>query len=172
MAADFPMETSIAICDGFNLLVPRNLIADVVSAATIDTTRDTKTANTTDGQLDTPSGNSVTIGEAWSKGMLNWRGLNLPVISIEQILLNRSPRLRGSHVAIFHGTKDTEKLAFYGVPLQAMPHNFKVTAEADLVQRSDDTQLKYCALKVTARGVAAIIPELEAIEDLLLSGES
>ena len=170
MAAEFPIETSIAICDGFNLLVPGNLIADVVSAATIDTKNETLKGS--DSDLDSVPSNSVAAGQVWSKGMLNWRGLNLPVISIEQILLDRSPRLRGSHVAIFHGTKDTEKLAFYGVPLQAMPHNFKVTAETDVVQRSDDTSLKYCALKVTARGVAAIIPELEAIEELLLKGES
>ncbi len=147
MSATFPLGSTIAICDGFNLLLPSNLIADVVSAVTIDQ----------------KSGENL-----WSIGDLSWRGLHLPVISIELMILHRAPRLRGSHVAIFHGTVDTEKLPFFGVPLQAMPHNFNLENNRDVTQRSDLLELDFCAMKVTARGVSTVIPELEAIENQLL----
>jgi|SaaInl5LU_22_DNA_1037371.scaffolds.fasta_scaffold04807_2 chemosensory pili system protein ChpC len=147
MSATYPIAGTIGICDGFNLLLPGNLLADVVSAMTI--TADSAAAE-------------------WSVGELSWRGLTLPVISIEQLILNRAPRLRGSHIAIFHGTVDTEKMPFYGVPMQALPHNFKLARESDLAVRSDELDLQYCAMKVTARGVASIIPDIEGIENALL----
>lgn len=147
MSANFPLSSTIAICDGFNLLLPGNLIADVVSAVTID---------------------QKNSDRLWSIGDISWRGLQLPVISIEQMILHRAPRLRGSHVAIFHGTFDTENMPFYGVPLQAVPHNFNLGTERDVTQRSDHLELDFCAMKVTARGVSALIPQLEEIEKQLL----
>jgi|TARA_B110000483_G_scaffold243672_1_gene335282 chemosensory pili system protein ChpC len=147
MSTTFPLGSTIAICDGFNMLLPSNLIADVFSAVSID---------------------QKSGAQPWSIGDISWRGLHLPVISIEQIILHRAPRLRGSHVAILHGTVDTEKMPFFGVPLQAMPHNFNLENQRDVTQRSDHLELDFCAMKVTARGVSAVIPQLEAIENLLL----
>jgi hypothetical protein len=148
MTDSYPISCTIGICDGFNLLLPGNLIADVVSATTFSPQK------------------SDTV---WRIGELNWRSLELPVVSIEQVILNRIPRIRGSHVAIFHGTLDAEKLPFYGVPMQAIPHSFSLVKESDLEERSDELDFKYCAMKVTAKGVASIIPDLEGIESQLLS---
>ena len=147
MSDDYPIASTIGICDGFNLLLPSNLIADVVSSMTYSQQK----------------GDS-----SWAIGELSWRGLQIPVVSIEQLIINRTPRIRGSHVAIFHGTLDTDKLPFYAVPMQAIPHNFNLLKESDLSERSDDVALEYCAMKVTARGVAAIIPDLEGLERQLL----
>lgn len=148
MSDSYPIAGSIGICDGFNLLLPGNLVADVVSAMTFSAHQGEK---------------------SWEIGELSWRGLQVPVVSMEQLVINRAPRIRGSHVAIFHGTSDTDKLPFYGVPMQAIPHNFNLVKESDLTERSDGLELQHCAMKVTARGVAAIIPDLEAIEGQLLS---
>ncbi len=148
MSPTYPFACTLGICDGFNLLLPNNAIADVVSSMSITTTpKDQK----------------------WVVGELNWRELNIPVVSFEQLILQRTPRLRGSHVAIFHGTLDTEKMPFYGVTVQAIPHNFSLLKESDLTERMDDLKLDYCSMKVTARGVASIIPDLNNIEAKILS---
>lgn len=148
MSDNYPIASTIGICDGFNLLLPSNLVADVVSAMTYSQQEE---------------------GAAWSIGELNWRGLQIPVISIEQLVINRTPRIRGSHLAIFHGTLDTDRLPFYAVPMQAIPHKFSLIKDSDLAERSDDVPLEYCAMKVTAKGVAAIILDLEGFERQLLS---
>lgn len=149
MSSPYPIASAIGICDGFNLLLPNNLIADVASAMTVAKT---------------------TIETDWAIGELSWRGIELPVASIEQLVLQRAPRIRGSHVSILHGTLDTERLPFYGVPMQAIPHEFKLVKESDLTERSDDLDLRFCTMKVTARGVAAIIPDLKGIEEAILAG--
>ena len=148
MSDPYPIACSLGICDGFNLLLPENLIADVVSTMTISHQQE---------------------GQPWSLGELNWRGQQVKAVSIEQLITKKAPRIRGSHIAIFHGTSDSERLPFYAVPLQAIPHNFKLVRESDLADRSDDLELAYCQAKVRARGVAAIIPDLEGIEARLLS---
>lgn len=148
MSSIYPCACTLGICDGFNLLLPDNVIADVVSAMSIT---------------------SLASDQSWSVGELNWRELKIPVVSLEQLILHRAPRLRGSHVAIFHGTMDTEKLPFYGVSVQAIPHNFSLIKESDLTERSDNLNLDFCNMKVTARGVASIIPDLSGIEEKILA---
>lgn len=148
MNREYPIACTIGICDGFNMVLPANLIADVVSSMTYL-------------QIETEA--------AWAVGELSWRGLEIPVISIEQIIIARAPRIKGSHVAIFQGTNDTDKLPFYAVPMQAIPHNFNLVKESDLSEREDDLDLACCKVKVTARGVASIIPDLQAIEEKILA---
>lgn len=165
MKSKLPITSSIGICDGFNLLIPSNLIVEVVSAAAI---------------------NASETSEDWSTGRLNWRGLDIPVLGIEQVIINRPPRLRGSHVAIFHGTLQAQnaeletteqestdaqsmgKLPFYGVPLQAVPHSFSINQSREVTQRSDHLNLNFCQMKVTVKGVAAIIPDLQRLEQFIL----
>lgn len=147
MSDTYPIACALGICDGFNMLLPENLIADVVSAMTISQQQE---------------------GQSWFLGELSWRGQQVKVVSMEQLITKKAPRIRGSHIAIFHGTSDTEKLPFYAVPLQAIPHNFKLVKESDLADRSDDLELEFSLAKVRARGVAAIIPDLVGIEAQLL----
>lgn len=154
MKSNLPITSSIGICDGFNLLLPSNLIAEVISAVTLNTANNT---------------------EAWSAGHINWRGLDVPVINIEEIILERSPRLRGSHIAIFHGTLQTQdgsesmgKLPFYGVPLQAVPHSFAINEEQDITQRSDQLNINFCQMKIAIKGIAAIIPDITALEQFII----
>jgi len=143
------LDCTIAICDGFNLLLPQNLIADLVSR---------KGMRPADAAQSSP----------WILGDLTWRGLTMPVISIEQLVLRRLARLRGSHVAIFRGTTDPERLPFYAVPLQAVPHTYSVRLDREIAEREDAQSPDFTALKVTVRGVSAIIPDFNALETRIL----
>ena len=140
-------KCTIAICDGFNLLLPDNLIIDVISAIGI---RSSENQN------------------PWVMGELGWRGNPLPIVSAEQLILQRAARLRGSHIAVFRGTQDTARMPFYGVPLQAMPHSYELNRPTELVLREDALHFDFCAMKVRVRGVSTLIPDLQAIEHRLL----
>ena len=70
------LECSIAICDGFNLLLPANQIVDIASGIDIPRAR----------PADQPH---------WHLGELSWRGLSIPVFGIEQLVSGRTARIKG-----------------------------------------------------------------------------
>lgn len=150
MTQSADISCSIAICDGFNLLLPKNQIADVISRSGIK-----------------PVG--LDDKRSWIAGEVVWRGATVPVLGIEQLVTKRPARLRGAHVAIFRGTTDTDRLPFYAIPLQAIPYPYSVRGDQDIVVREDASNPDFCAMKVTVRGVSALIPNCEALETYLLN---
>lgn len=138
---------TIGICDGFNLLLPDNLIGDVVSAIGIT---------------------ALDHHEPWFIGQTEWRGLQLPVVSIEQLIRNGPARIRGSHIAVFRGTEDPSRLPFYGIPFQAAPHSYPINNAGELTLLEDAREFDFCLQKVRVRGVSTLIPNLEGIEQRLI----
>lgn len=106
----------------------------------------------------------------WQIAEVLWNGMQVPVISFEQMMISRFARLRGSHVAIIRGTEDNDGLPFYGVAFQAVPHNFLLDADSDLVEENTGIEkFNLIQAKVRIRGIAAVIPDLQAIEKQLLA---
>ena len=138
-----PIDCMIAICDGFNLLLPSDSVVEIVSGVASEFSEDSE--------------------KPWLQGMLSWRGTTIPLISFEQQLLNREARIRGSHVAVMYGTESTSKMPFYGVTIQAFPHSVQVQSEREFDQIE---QHKYENVLMVAnlRGIATVIPDLVAIQ--------
>ncbi len=147
MSDDTLKSCTIGICDGLNLLLPDNLIGDVISAIGIT---------------------ALENHDPWFIGETEWRGLQLPVISIEQLIRNGPARIHGSHIAVFRGTHDPARLPFYGVPLQAAPHSYPISHGGELTLLEDAKSFDFCLQKVRVRGVSTLIPDLEGIEERLL----
>jgi chemosensory pili system protein ChpC len=143
------IEATICICDGFNMLLPSAAIGEVISGV----------AAMLDKQPAYP----------WLLGEVNWRGLTVPLISFEQLLIQRNPRLRGSHIAVMRSQVDTEKMPFFGVPVQAIPASFSLTRETPIQEGADEGRLDFVAKYVRVRGVDAVIPDLPGIETHLAS---
>jgi chemosensory pili system protein ChpC len=61
-------------------------------------------------------------GPHWLAGLMNWRGLNLPLISVERVLGEDAPPpgVR-NRVAVMHTLSDQLKPAFYGIVIQRLP---------------------------------------------------
>ena len=142
--AENSIRALIAICDGFNLVLPANMVADIASGVNVIT---------------------VENPQSWQRGELNWQGMTIPVIGFEQILHNRQARLRGSHIAVLRGTADTDSLPYYGLPTQAMPNEYDLESEAELVQEAVKGELNQIACAVRVRGVPCVIPEIAQIEE-------
>ena len=141
--AENSIRILIAICDGFNLVLPANMVADIVSGVNIV---------------------AVENPQSWQRGTLNWRDMTVPVVGFEQILNNRQARLRGSHIAVLRGIADTASLPYYGLPTQVMPNEYELESEAEIVQEAARGELHQIACAVRVRGVPCVIPEIARIE--------
>jgi chemosensory pili system protein ChpC len=146
------LSAMLCICDGFNLLLPSIAVAEMVSGVAASTEASTE--------------------HPWLLGEMGWRGLTIPVLSFEQLLIQRGARLRGSHIAIIRGHVNTEKLPFYGVPLQAIPSSIQIKDQGQLEEMPDEGRLDFAECYVRIQGVAAVIPQLEALEAHVAAGLS
>lgn len=142
--AENSVRSIIAICDGFNLVLPANMVADIVSGVNVL---------------------PVEQPHSWQRGELVWQGMTIPVVGFEQILKGQQARLRGSHIAILRGTTDTGSLAYYGLPTQAMPNEYDIGSEAEMVEEPIKEGLNQIACAVRVRGVPCVIPEMAQIEE-------
>jgi len=142
------VKVTIAICDGFNLILPSNMIADVISGVNVI-------------NIDNP--------KSWQRGNLIWQGKTLPVVGFEQIIRERTARLRGSHIAVLRGTCDTGVLPYYGLPTQAMPSEYELETASETVAEMINPELKFIASAARVRGVPCVIPEVVAIEEKIVA---
>lgn len=142
--ADNSIKAIIGICDGFNLILPAEMVADVVSGVNVSTVEEPHT---------------------WQRGNLNWNGMTIPVLSFEQLLRNKTARLRGSHIVVIRGTANSEALPFYGLPTQAMPNEYRLESADEMIEETIADGLNQVAAAVRVRGVPCIIPEIANIEE-------
>lgn len=144
------VSASICICDGFNLLLPSNAIAEAVSgvAASLD-----------GSQASFP----------WYQGEVHWRGMVLPLVSFEQLLVQKNPRLRGSHIAVLRSQVEVERIPFFGVPVQTVPTSFEFSKDMSVEEGNDEGRLDFVSQYVRVRGVNTVIPDLTAIESHIAS---
>lgn len=142
--AENSVRSIIGICDGFNLVLPSIMVADIVSGVNVTT---------------------VEHPHTWQRGELAWQGITIPVLSFEQILRNQNARLRGSHIVVIRGTSDPETLPFYGLPTQAMPNEYRLESRDELIEQIVPAGINQVAAAVRVRGVPCIIPEMAQIEE-------
>ena len=137
------LKSMIGICDGFNFVLPAEMIAETISGVAVS---------------------SMENPQPWQAGHLNWNGLNVPVVSMEQMIISRRPRLRGSHVVIIRGTTDTETLPFYGIPIQTMPNEYQLMSTMDIVQAPIPDGFSLVTMVARIRGVNCVVPDFETLE--------
>ena len=105
---------------GAALLLPSAMIAEIVDYQT-----------TTPEQEDAPS---------WSLGLLAWRGIEIPLISLENINHNafftQSPQLK---IVVVHGVAQHDALPFWAFVSMDTPKMIRVT-EDDLSIADDDEE--------------------------------
>lgn len=147
MAQD-SVKVTIAICDGFNLILPSSMVADVVSGVSVINIDDPKN---------------------WQRGNLIWQGDTIPVVAFEQMIRDRKARLRGSHIAVLRGTTDTDVLPYYGLPTQAMPSEYVLETQEETISEIVNPELKLIASAARVRGVPCVIPEVVAIEEHIIA---
>lgn len=142
------LKSIIGICDGFNFVLPSNMVAETVAGVSVVASVDP---------------------QPWQAGQLSWNGLEVPVVNLEQMVIGRRPRIRGSHVAVLRGTADIETLPFYGIPVQTMPNEYQLLSTMEIVQSSVPENFNLVSAVARIRGVNCIIPNVELLEQQIAS---
>ena len=105
---------------------------------------------------------------AWLLGEINWRELDIPIISLELMNGQERPGLNSRcRVAVLNTTGINDSLSFIAILTQGLPRLARVTA-SEIAERDNIAKAPYDQLVVTWAGEQAVIPALAQIEQTYL----
>ncbi|WP_221793821.1 chemotaxis protein CheW [Oceanobacter mangrovi] len=105
----------------------------------------------------------------WVLGKIQWRGVSIPVVCYEMLNGTAAPRPSpNARFAVINGVGKHPKMPFYAVLVQGIPRLKKVLENA--IQPVDAVMGmgKLDQIAVSVDGESAYIPDVDAIENLLL----
>lgn len=117
--------------------------------------------------VDYASDDAGTSAPDWLAGRLEWRGLNLPVISYDAAnggTLSVPGENRGRIVVLNSINDSNKKLRFMALITQGIPSQVRITE--DQVKRLDGENGPADLMQVEVDGEAAWIPNLDYLESL------
>ena len=106
-------------------------------------------------------------GPPWLLGTVAWRGLRLPLVSLEA-LWGREDAPPTRRVVVMNGVKGEEALPFYALAAAGIPHLLTVRREALEADPEGETPPLVKA-RVKVAGQEAVLPDLDALEGQLLA---
>jgi len=105
----------------------------------------------------------------WFLGFYDWRGIRVPIISLETINDVGSPKISvGGHVAIIHNTGVDERIKFLSVITQPTAEG-KEIFESDIQEDKDLKKYEYDLMNVRVGNDAFVIPDVVALEKAILN---
>lgn len=128
---------------GHNLLIPNSAIAEMSSVQILE---------------------SVENSPDWLLGLYSWRGMYIPVISIESINQKPSPPLNPlGRIAVINATDIDENVPFIAIHTQGIPRLITVEDE-DIVENKESNPRPYDVMAVRVGAQEFYIPDLAALE--------
>lgn len=103
----------------------------------------------------------------WLLGQIEWRNINIPVISYEALNGGAVPPVEGVRLAVLNGTSAKRDLPFYAILIQGIPKLTHIHEE-DVVEVEAMHSGPYDEMCVSLSNEQAMIPNLNAIERELL----
>ncbi|MBQ0729224.1 MAG: chemotaxis protein CheW [Oleispira antarctica] len=111
---------------------------------------------------------TVMSGHAnWLLGQLEWRNIDIPVISYELLSGAAMPPIEGARLAVVNGTGNNSALPFFAILIQGIPKLTHVK-EDDIVTVEAMHSGPYDQMAVSLFDEQAMIPDLDMIENELL----
>ena len=105
----------------------------------------------------------------WLLGLLAWRTQMIPSVAFEGLAHGERPEVnRRSRLVVLKGTVHKSDIPFYALVTQGFPRLLQL-GPSDLAPRDAEEENPIVQMSVTASGVPAEIPNLEAIENLLIA---
>jgi chemosensory pili system protein ChpC len=105
---------------------------------------------------------------SWLLGQMEWRNIHIPVLSYEVLNGASIPSLEGARLAVVNGTGANRTIPFYAILIQGIPKLTHVK-EDDIVTVEAMHLGPYDKMSVSLLGEQAMIPDLDMIENELLS---
>jgi chemosensory pili system protein ChpC len=125
----------------WNLIVPQSLVIEVLSM---------------------PIVHSIEASERWLKGTIEWRGIQVPLASMEAFCKPEEgiDQQNTHRVAVMQGLGDIDH---YALEIYSIPHPVRVV-ESEVQDDEAEESCELIARHVRISGVKGVIPELEVLE--------
>lgn len=141
------VRTQLIPITDMQLLLPNTCIAEVISLHDI---------------------NPVKNVPEWFLGMMDWRGIRIPVISFEAANKLAVPEIsKETRVAVLNGISGDDDLPFYGVISQGIPKLIALERTDIHAVKKPELKLAFAQEQATLADSAAVIPDLKKIETAL-----
>lgn len=109
----------------------------------------------------------------WLLGMIPWRAQVIPVMSFEGACGRGVPTRDNARIAVFNTMRSNRELQFYGVMTQGFPSLVRVgKGEVSPAPVNSANLAGPISCRVIWNGTPAIIPNLDAMESMLVSREA
>jgi len=146
------VASQILSLNGERIILPNTAIAEIIPYVTADSLSENL-------QKDAP---------VWLLGMIEWRGLSVPLLSLETMLGSQyeQPDKRSS-IAIINAVGNMAGVPFFAIVTQGIPKLLQVSSGTlDLIEESGDSN-KAAACHVVFDGDVAVIPDIDVVEIML-----
>jgi len=103
----------------------------------------------------------------WLLGTMEWRGIRLPLLSLEGAMGKSMPATSSNnHIAILNSISGDDSLNFYAIVTGALPRLINLDEKKITAAANDDSE-ELVLNNVLVNKTAAFIPDLNAIEDMV-----
>ena len=104
----------------------------------------------------------------WFLGWLDWRGIQVPMVSLEQAWRQPEPADgANTHVAVLNTLNGTPELPFIAIRTQGIPRLLQVD-KTGATPRRPPHALPLTLLSVQVNDTPAVIPDLDGLERMVL----
>jgi chemosensory pili system protein ChpC len=108
----------------------------------------------------------------WFAGFISWRGKQVPLISFEVLTDKESnAAVRGSRIVIFNALGGNDYLPFFATVSSGIPHLIQANQSIVTALAENDQHADGVLCPVLVEGVPALIPDLDAMEEMLMENE-
>jgi len=145
MVASNPIINSLMVpLHEQNFIVPQTGLAEVISRETPE-----------------PVGSDA----PWLKGMIHWRGQQIPVVSLEEACGRHGGAVtKNSRYVVLYGVEKIPGLNYYAVEVSGIPHPIELADTNMLKGGAQDKDCELIAFNVLADGNEAVIFNTSLLE--------
>jgi len=103
----------------------------------------------------------------WFLGMLNWRGQEIPLISLDILLGEPAPAIdKQTRCVVFNTLTSNQTLPFFTTLSRGIPHLLRLS-EAELAASENEREHEFILSSVVVGEESALIPDLNKLEALI-----
>lgn len=107
----------------------------------------------------------------WLLGMVEWRNLQVPVLSFEVLNGEAYPGTAiRSRLAVFNNTGVSDDLPFIALPTQAIPKLIRVTGQD--ISEVDENNQPFDRMRVEVEDETLVIPDISSLEQVYVEWQS
>jgi len=146
------VASQVLSLNGERVILPNTVVAEIIPYVSADSL----------------PANLDKAAPAWLLGMIAWRGVSVPLLSMETILGSQyeQPDKRSS-IAIINAAGNMTGLPYFAIVTQGIPRLLQVSSDTlGLIEETGDSN-KAAACHVVLDGDVAVIPDMDVIEGML-----